>query len=138
MRYASFLALMFLAPWLVACGANDDELVARAPRELIGREVDQIISCAGPPSERKAEPGGEALIYRAEIIRHVAIDTPELDTPLAQGNFGGDYGATYQHRCNLIFHARDGRVTDVAIEGHANAGRSSNRACGAVLKRCLK
>ena len=137
MGNAPRLWIMFLllsAAALAGCGANDDELVARAPRELIGREVDQIIACAGPPSERKAEPGGEVLIYRAEISRFIAIDTPELNTPLAQG----DYGATYQHRCNLIFHARESRITDVAIEGHANAGRSNNRACGSVLKRCLK
>lgn len=119
---------------LAGCAASDDELVARAPRELVGRDVDQLLACAGTPSERKPEPGGEVLIYRAEITRHVPIETPALDTPLNQG----DYGATYSHRCNLIFHVRERRVSEVVLEGQGSGGRSSNRACAAVLKRCLK
>jgi hypothetical protein len=128
--------LALLAPAILAllgCATRYAEVAHSARTSVIGYTQDDILMCAGHPTNVDKAHDGEIWMYE-----HGSV-TPGAATPTIISPYGGaSISQNSGQYCRVQFRFVNGRVSEISYAGDTDIWGARDAECGPIVRNCLE
>ncbi len=125
-------AILLLMLTFGGCAMRDAELALRGKSELIGLRENDLLMCAGHPTDEDNIPGGKIWMYEhADAVPAgitIAPTLPLIGTAITPPS--GGY-------CRVQFRIQHSKVAEVSYAGATDEWGRRDAGCAPIIRNCL-